>query len=1155
MVELGECASRRRSRPRPQAPSQARHVVRLLHGVRIVLGRVSAGILALALAGGGMPPTIQAQTANPPAFAREGVRDEPDPAPLYLFLNRPIDPESLRDELDRPDFVLLRSEVYARLRAARERASGEPAPMVVEAVALGGRVAADVALLTASFQVRLRDDAPMWVPLRLAGVVPRRAAEGGHDRPLRADAEGGWEVELAGVGGHSIEVEFVVPVRSDNDGRSLEVPIPSAASTRLDLEMPPGTRMIQTGQGPTLSNLAGSGGRFQVSLTPRDRVIVRWRSADDSEISGPPLLNAQGEITLEVERGSVRSRSTWAVRCERGSVQELTFHLPTTGEQVDSVEVEDLALPPEGRDGIEDGRLRIVLPQPLNRGDVVRIGLSTRREVPTGPTRFVARGYPLAGAVSQSGIVAIVQGQDLWVSASPVAGLRAIDPRKELPDSLRARPATVAAFRFSEQPFELSIQRDPSPPLLSAQARHTVNVERDGARLETELDCRVVRGKLAEVRIELGADLELVGAGPESLVDSYHVLEEAGRRQAVLRLTPRAIADGAYRLRLSARSSFPAGGTVELGVMRPLGSTSLGATLALAGAEDVSVSAAGREWPEGVSPLGAPPPPDWPWVDGKPASGEVQWLRLSPEVRSLAVVVAPRRLRVEQTGGIVATLDARRLELKQEIHLRVRDGVLSRLEVIVPPELEESWQLEGDAVALRERIGQEPDGSARYRLQLSRELNDALDLRLTARWSRPREAAAGVTAEQAIPWLRVRDVPAGPVHLDLEAAPGIELKPQGTGWSVPAGPAAASSLSDGGPSPRLQWNGGSDGPFPAVAFTPARPAEVPAVLISRFLLRSIESATGNIRSTGWLRVERHPGSIAVRLPPSSRVLFARSGTVALPVEHLEGSNDYRVVPPSRQPGPVMIQLAWEQPGRVGGAVVTPEFLDRAVTEQTLWEVRPPAGRVVAGVPDGWGDVNRWVFDRYHWRRQPNLTPAAEAAWLGLASPQELAGDLAARSQALLFARDGAAVPSRLLVVSRPTLVGVCSAATLVLGLLLLLLRPPARVLWLCGLAASLALAVTVEPNLGLLVAQSSALGAGLVVIAWLTDRWVQRRKARPAASRTSTSARGLPPATGSTQTPAQGPTEEEPSTVIRRRPSTTVDFVPTTGAAPSGAGE
>ena len=143
-------------------------------------------------------------------------------------------------------------------------------------------------------------------------------------------------------------------------------------------------------------------------------------------------------------------------------------------------------------------------------GRIADHGAKTRRSLPAAATtRVEVEGFPVVGATSQSGVLAVTQAADLWVSGDAGRGLRQIDPR-DLPDALRSRPSTVLAYAFVEQPFRLSLRVDPSPPAVQVSQAVTVAVVPGEARVTARLDYRLARGRVQEVRIGLPPGWTLV---------------------------------------------------------------------------------------------------------------------------------------------------------------------------------------------------------------------------------------------------------------------------------------------------------------------------------------------------------------------------------------------------------------------------------------------------------------------------------------------------------------------------------------------------------------------------------------------------------------------------------------------------------------------
>lgn len=1086
---------------------------------------------------------------NPRAFAREGSPSQRSEGPIYLFQEGPLDREALRQRLASPDFVVLRGEDYARLRAAASAGEGRqdaPAAAVVEAVVLSGEVRPDLARLTLTARVHLREGGPTRVPLGLAGAVVERAAEGGEDRPVHAAAAGGWEVELAGAGGHQIGVELLVPVRQGGDERVLELPIPTAGSTRLDLELPADTREVRAGSGPAWpAGPAEPGGpvRLRMSLLPRGRLVLHMFSDRAAEEAGPPLLTAQGEIVATVERGSLRLRSSWAIRCERGTARAVEIELPDPEMEVESLEIEDVTVPPSA---IDPARrvLAIAPPAPLRRGETLRVGLALKRPLGLGSEAVRLRGLPIVGAAGQAGIVAVVQGPDLWVGGRPGAGVRAIDPRKELPDALRARPAIALAYQFIDQPFELDLRVDPAAQPVRAEGRQTIRVERGAARLAAELDFHAAKGRPAEVRIGLGADQELESIGPAGVVEAHRVVAAGGgRSEVVARLASRGGADGSYRVQVAARQPLPSRGTMSVGLIRALGVDWRGGRVGVVPARDVGVELAEGEMPPGLSAAAT----DEPAAAGEnPGEGDGRSLqfRADGRVEALPLEILAREREVEQSSRVSYRIGSGRLEARQHTEIRVRGGTLARIDLAVPPALEGAWEIEGDGVVSRDRLGRTSDGGWRYRLHLAREVIDSIELRFRFRADLPAGAVAEGARTVELTWLRPLGMD-GPVERAVGAEDGFELEPRGEGWS--AGRPVPTTTPEPAPA-RWVWAGQAGaGEAPMLLVRPPRLAELPGLWISRLWLRTSELPEGDRRGSCWLRVERHPGWIPVRLPPGSRWLEARAGAIRLAVEEGGPGEAARVLVPPEAVTPLTVRLEWRGAGWGRGEAAGPELDEGTVVEESLWEARVLGSRALAGVPDGWSDLNRWFFDRYVWKRRPRLGPAELAAWVGLNPQREAPAGTVETDHGYLFGRQGAPLGAGARIWPRAVLVAIGSGGVLLLGLGVLLLRPTGRVAALAALGAAWAACIGVEPNLGLLALQASAPGAVLVLLAgavqWRVDRW--RRRSAPAAETALGSGLGGW-ASGSGLRPASEVGSEE-STVVRRRASTTLDFVP--GAA------
>jgi hypothetical protein len=1110
------------------------------------------------------------QDPNPRAFAGGGAAEAEAEAapPLYLFQDGPLDPEALRRRLKSPDFVVLRGAEYERLRraAAGPNAGGEAtarAPAtVVESVAVTGTLGAERARLRCELGIALREAGPVWAPIALDGLVLRRVAEGDRDLAVRASASGAWEVQLDGTGRHEVAAELVAPVQSDVGGDRLALAIPPAAATRIDLTTPGPVEEAEVVPGLPLvpePAAASPGTRLRASLPARSRLEVRWRSRAAAEGTSPALLAARGEIAADVDRGALRLRALWSVTCERGATAELAFRVPDAQDELLELEVAGQPVAVEGR---FDGRTRVVsvpLTTPLRAGESREVRLLTRRSLPAAATtRVEVEGFPLVGATSQSGRLAVTQAADLWVSGNTGRGLRQIDPR-ELPEALRSRPSTVLAYAFIEQPFRLSLRVDPSPPAVQVAQAATVQIGPGEARVASRLDYRLTRGKVQEVRIALPPGLSLDAVGPADAVEAQQVLDEAGgERTLLVRLSPRAPGASGFRLDLAGRQPLApfapgaAGTATVVGLPRPRDATSLGTQVALVVARELAAVPPDEAGGSGFSLLSAEGPPAWDWPGGRRPSEPVVWLAHTGSPAGLPLQIGRRERAVRAQITLQATADRRWLDLRQAVALQVRNGVLTTLELAVPAALEGRWEVEGGEIAARDRLDDGRGPVVRYRLTLGQAVPDALVLRL-----RSRLPVEGLSADRAtrlaLPWIGLPGAEAEPVRVEVGADAGVRLEPAGGGWAaVPEADRAAAR--DGGPAPRLVWQGPADAPaFPAVEATAPEAVALPEAVVSRLWLRTVvPGGSGDRAVSAWFRVESHRGGLDLRLPAGARLVRVRG--VGGPLEvRATGDPAVRRVAIPEAPGTataVLVEYAqpaaagWDGPGLVGGVV-----------QQTFREVRLPWSRALVGAPSGWTDANEWAWDRYVWKRRPTRDGAALGAWVGaparLVDPRD---DLAAGYHGYLFGRDGGPEGFAPRVLSRAALVGGCSGAVLLAGMVLLLGQAPGRLARGLALAAALAAAATLDPTSLLQLAQSGAVGLVLLAVAALTQRLVERRSAPgPARGVPATPGpSGVAPAAagGSGVGVAAGGSSPsgpalEGSTVVRPRPSsTTMDYVP-----------
>lgn len=1132
---------------------------------------VTLGLLAaILLAGAAAPdePAGAAKPVPPPAAPGQGT------AAIPLFLDTPADRDALWKRLLRPDFVVVDGDEFRDLREGKgPLPAGLPRPPVIASVAVSGEVDGDWARLKAEFGVVVEGDEPAWAPIRLDGLPVARASEDGVDLPTKVRDDRAWLVELRGRGEHRVDVEVLAPVRGPGDARRVDLPIPPAASTRIDLDVPREVLSASTGlDEPMAIDRPDDDGpicRLSARLSPRAKVELAWRERADPAVVLPTLLATQGEIAVDIDRGFLRIRSSWVVAAVRGMVDHLTFRIVPNEEVVD-VEVEGATMVPVEK-GTIIARKAVTIPldQPLRPEHPQRLVITTRRPISSaGPARVLIQGYPFDLAKIQTGVVAIARSGPFFPVATEGRGLRRIDPRTDLPESVRNRPDTLLAFEFNAQPFDLTLQIEPTPPIVRVETSTTVAVAPGSARVDARLDCRATQGRPFELSVEVPKGLDLESAGPADVVESSRLVAADPApaaapdaspldtpRVLTITLTRAAREADSFRVHLAGRCAIDAGRPVEVPLFRPLHAPASGGRVVVLGERDVAVDPpVGRD--DRPSPFRVewgPPPVGWDWPSGTaPGPGiSTLWLRHDTSVASLPLRVTARPLSVRHENQATVTVDRKGAEVVDEVLGEVAFGAVSGLDVALPPEVPARWEVDGVDLAGRELLGREPDGTRRYRLRFAREYADRFRLRFRYRVPFAGPLAHDRDTKFQLAPARLLEGASSGQQVRLSSDPGISVDADGPGWSASA-PVDASPSPESGPSVRRVATRAEDasGPLSVVARAEAT-VPMPTLVASRLWLRTLQRPDGDLETTAWYRVESRDGAMAVKLPAGSRWVRARIGGEEVAGSEVEvlGTDEYRVRFATKgSPGSALVGLEYVVPGPasiVTGPLAPPRLLGGAVVLQVAWEVQVTGTRVGVGVPDGWTDENEWYRDVLLLGRRPWKRPSELAAWVaGPDAPRVIPDDPASGSSpgrhGYLFSRAGSPTALPFPIVSRIWLVGLCSGPVLAIGLLILARRPPPRPVFGGLLLAAFLVGTFVHYTVVLLVIQSASLGLVLMAAAlamhwWLGRRERPRRAATSLARGSAGSSVGLSSAVGS-----------DDSTAIRPRPgasgaSSTVD--------------
>jgi hypothetical protein len=1118
------------------------------------------------------PADSPAAPASPAASQAAAASDRS--SPWYIILNGPEDLDELWRKMERPDLVVIKGDQFPN-RQGRDRPDGArdgSIPYFVESVSIRGRVAGNVASLTVELSILVKPGEPVWVPIRLDDQKLTGAREADRELSLRKADGPAWQVKLSGAGEHKIQVELRVPVSVDPARKTLSVAIVAAASTLVELVFAQRESDIIIGANEDFGQQElpdAKGTRLTAHLTPRSRLDVSWTNNADPGANNPPLLTAHGEIAVDLDAQQMRTRSSWSIRCIRGATRGLELAL-SDEDDVTELQLDDQVTEAGNEWTRSRGKLTIHLAEPLRPGGETRVVIKTRRAIPAAAARRIAfTGFPFTHAREQTGAIGIIQSANLWVGAATSQGLRRITPG-ELPTDLRKRPSTSVAFEFLDQPFLLDLGVEASPPLVRAESRTYFQIDADRARSETSIQLEWIRGRLFEVELGVAAGLELVSVGPSDVVESSHVTAETtGQfvrgsnphdRRLKIRLTPVASNQKKVTIRLAGVQRIPPDGSIKLGLFTPDQPASARAYYAIAADRGLALELDDDSGRLARSSVLEPSLPgqseDWRWAS---THGELSssTLLLSDEGNSAFLPIRIKRLArsLSHDSALSVAVTARALEVIQRTTLAVRHGALASVDIRVPAEICDRWELLEKERFDRAELGREPDSLARFRLSFDRPVLDKATLRFRYRIPLVPALESGNAREIKIPWISLKDGLAGPVRLGLSLAPEIVMQGPGPGW--------VRSLEDdrvepGNEGTTIQFvaeeSGRASRPFTMNVLT-LQTVPLPAVVVPRMLIRTVYSSDAPRRNTAWFWVETHGPDFPFALPRDARWVGARvDGRVASQVDYEPKESQYRLRFPSDVGArPVLVELEYQGSSQDATSQLSPPRLsDGGVVLQSLWELQLPWSQAFLGIPRGWSDENQWYWMGYLWKRRPWKNPASLNEWLlgaggSSSSFDDSSGTSPDDADRYLFSKSGEPTALLTWIVPRSWLVAICSGATLLVGFAVIFAKIRIRMIWLGFAVLALLAAVLVQPGITFLAIQSASIGAVLTIVGLLIEGLIERWKSRePFVRRRTVIASPSSVDSSFNRSAAVG---SDDSTAIRVRAPSTQDYLPVPAAA------
>ncbi|HXG08510.1 MAG TPA: hypothetical protein VNK04_01855, partial [Gemmataceae bacterium] len=558
---------------------------RKLAGSLVLLSACCLLLGAFSLRAADPPPRPAAEPAKGDAAVQPAARDSDSPArPGLDGLKLPPNTvivlcEEARDALRLVPkaFVVSLEEYQKQLdEIARLQKQAKPERPITPAVCrLSGRVEGDLAHLRAEFEF-LTERCGTLVALGCLQGQPTAVSLDGRLPALQYTTDG-YVLLVDEPGPHKAALELDLPVTSRGTGgnfRGLVLDLPRAPVTTLELDLPASVKEVRVGRtGTALATKPQEDkqrSRLETGgLGPLEQLDLTWKGPASRPV-GPPLLTAEGKITVQVSESVVTTVAEITLDVLRGQATQWQLQVPPQAVvRVKTAGPEERA-PATVEPANRQGTLHTVrLTEPSAEPLVVVVEL----EQPRGPGLLPVGPFHLVGAFRQRGTILVIAPPDLPLRFNPRAE---VSPREVNPEEGRPLKA-VAAFTYWNLPGPEKPPA-PVPPLLTlefetvkgvigSRLEHRLSLGERGWEITTTVQVEPPPGgDVKELLIELPPGFELEDRRrPGEPVHDVQV--RAAGREVVIKLTEKQV--NPFTVTLEGGYPPPAAGTHQASLRLP----------------------------------------------------------------------------------------------------------------------------------------------------------------------------------------------------------------------------------------------------------------------------------------------------------------------------------------------------------------------------------------------------------------------------------------------------------------------------------------------------------------------------------------------------------------------------------------------------------
>jgi hypothetical protein len=423
--------------------------------------------------------------------------------------------DKITPPVPQPGNVTLPLEEYNRLlelaSKSPTRVESAPLPYTIKRGDLKLRVAGETVMGTVQLQGETFNKGETKVALT-SGMTILDARQEGQGLPL--EQEGGTQMAiLAGPAEFSVVLDAGLPLNIETGRASFSLPVPSAGSVRLTLEVPGDHTTVKLNPGLITSRASANGNTtIEATLVPGQPANIWWDTREVVSPVAPREVRFLSSVKtlVSVSEADIRLAVLADVSVVQGDPSQFEMDIPagyevtgTTGASVDTIKMQDRVL-----------TINVNAPRQRSHQFLITMEKPIRVTEANGP--FVS----MKNAQREMGEVLVESVGTMELKATEGGSLKRMDVKETNP-SLRslAHSPLQAAFRFHRQPTEnptlaLEWTRFPDSGVLAAIAERavvTTLVTTEGRSL-TEVKLTIKNQVQPFLKVELPKDASIVSA-------------------------------------------------------------------------------------------------------------------------------------------------------------------------------------------------------------------------------------------------------------------------------------------------------------------------------------------------------------------------------------------------------------------------------------------------------------------------------------------------------------------------------------------------------------------------------------------------------------------------------------------------------------------